>query len=69
MKTDLLLLLLFVDVFVRCSIVIWMMYLTAIHTTLFEETIIRIIVSLSFIIWVVVPPVENYIRDVREINK
>jgi len=55
--------LMIVDLFVRCFIIVWLMYLTAINTNLFENGFIQFIVGIMFLVWVIIFPVIKFLEN------
>lgn len=55
--------LMIVDLFVRCFIIVWLMYLTAINTNLFENGFIQFIVAIMFLVWAIIFPVIKFLEN------
>ena len=54
------LLLMFIDLYVRCMIIVWLIWLIATNTTLFDNSLIKFVSILVFFLWIFVFPVRRF---------
>ena len=60
------LLLISIELFSKCLIITWIIYLTATKTSLFDNFILKILVPIILMLWVVIPSVIEFINRVKE---
>jgi len=68
MKTKNSLSVMVIDLYVRCFIIVWVIYLTAIYTDLYNNIFIKFLTFFAFMVWIVLFPVIRFLENKQKIE-